>query len=401
MYTYSGMADVAVETHDVDYQSAVKSLWDNITHRKYYLTGGVGSGETSEGFGPNYSLRQNAYCETCSSCGEVFFQWKMHLSWHDAKYAALYEQTIYNALGGSLDFEGNNYYYDNPLDARAARYAWNSVACCVGNLSRTLLMMPTWMYSRGNNAINVNLFIGSRVRVENVGGAGRHIELVQTTEYPWKGNVSIVVNPQVARGGVLSDDVLITSAQFTLRVRVPQPDASALYTATPATSGFVGALTVNGQRVHPKIVDGYAEIARTWKKGDRVEFELPLSAQFVRGDDKVEATRGKVALRRGPLVYNLEQVDQDITQTVDTKVALTPEWKPDLLGGVMVLKGKFTNGDAFTAIPNYVRFNRNPPPPPRPSPTATPTPLPAGATPTPAPRPAPPPVSSVVWIKAG
>jgi hypothetical protein len=73
MYTYSGMADVAVETHDVDYQSAVKSLWDNIVHRKYYLTGGVGSGETSEGFGPNYSLRQNAYCETCSSCGEVFF----------------------------------------------------------------------------------------------------------------------------------------------------------------------------------------------------------------------------------------------------------------------------------------------------------------------------------------
>ncbi len=64
MYTYSGMADVAVETHDVDYQSAVKSIWDNIVHRKYYLTGGVGSGESAEGFGPNYSLRNNAYCET-------------------------------------------------------------------------------------------------------------------------------------------------------------------------------------------------------------------------------------------------------------------------------------------------------------------------------------------------
>jgi len=410
MYTYSGMADVAVETHDVDYQSAVKSLWDNITHRKYYLTGGVGSGETSEGFGPNYSLRQNAYCETCSSCGEVFFQWKMHLSWHDAKYAALYEQTIYNALGGSLDFEGNNYYYDNPLDARAARYAWNSVACCVGNLSRTLLMMPTWMYSRGNNAINVNLFVGSRVMVENV--AGLDVELVQTTDYPWHGKVSVVVNPQSARGVASHDNVhggssdtgitLNKSSQFTLRIRMPQPDASALYTATPPTSGFVGALTVNGQRVNPKVVDCYAEIARTWKKGDKVEFELPLPAQFVRGDDKVEATRGKVALRRGPLVYNLEQVDQDITQTVDTKVALTPEWRPDLLGGVMVLKGKFTSGDAFMAIPNYVRFNRNPPPPPRPSPTVTPTPtpLPAGATPTPTPRPAPPPVTSVVWVKA-
>ncbi|MBE3075852.1 MAG: glycoside hydrolase family 127 protein, partial [Actinobacteria bacterium] len=67
VYTYSGMADVAVETHDVDYQSAVKSLWDNIVQKKYYVTGGVGSGETSEGFGPNYSLRNNSYCEACSS----------------------------------------------------------------------------------------------------------------------------------------------------------------------------------------------------------------------------------------------------------------------------------------------------------------------------------------------
>ena len=63
VYTYSGMADVAVETRDVDYQSAVLSIWDNIVNRKYYVTGGVGSGETSEGFGPNYSLRNNAYCE--------------------------------------------------------------------------------------------------------------------------------------------------------------------------------------------------------------------------------------------------------------------------------------------------------------------------------------------------
>jgi hypothetical protein len=187
-----------------------------------------------------------------------------------------------------------------------------------------------------------------------------------------------------------------------LRIRVPAADASSLYSATPAANGFVGAVTVNGQRVTPKIVDGYAEIARTWKKGDTVAFELPLTPQFVRGSEKIEATRGKVALRRGPLVYNLEQVDQDITQTIDTAVPLTTEWRGDLLGGVTVLKGKFANGDAFMAIPNYVRFNRNPPPPPRPSPTATPTPtpLPAGATPTPTPRPAPPPITSAVWLKA-
>jgi hypothetical protein len=114
-YTYSGMADVAAETHDVDYQSAVMSLWDNMVNKKYYVTGGIGSGETSEGFGPNYSLRNSAYCESCSSCGLIFFQYKMNLAYHDAKYADLYEETMYNALLGSMDLEAKNFYYDNPL----------------------------------------------------------------------------------------------------------------------------------------------------------------------------------------------------------------------------------------------------------------------------------------------
>ena len=148
MYNYSGMADVAVETHDPDYQSAVKSLWDNMVNKKYYVTGGVGSGETSEGFGPNYSLRNHAYCESCSSCGEIFFQWKMNLAYHDAKYADLYEETMYNALLGGTDLEGKNFYYTNPLDANVGRAPWHTCPCCVGNIPRTLLMMPTWVYAK-------------------------------------------------------------------------------------------------------------------------------------------------------------------------------------------------------------------------------------------------------------
>lgn len=114
-YFYSGMADIAAETGDRDYQSAVMSLWDNMVNKKYYLTGGIGSGETSEGFGPNYSLRNNAYCESCSSCGLVFFQYKLNLAYHDSKYADLYEQTIYNALLGAVELDGKSFCYTNPL----------------------------------------------------------------------------------------------------------------------------------------------------------------------------------------------------------------------------------------------------------------------------------------------
>ena len=83
-FCYSAMTDVAMESGDPQYHSAVKSLWDNLVNRKYYLTGGIGSGETSEGFGKDFSLPNKAYCESCSGCGELFFQHKMNLAYHDA-----------------------------------------------------------------------------------------------------------------------------------------------------------------------------------------------------------------------------------------------------------------------------------------------------------------------------
>src|ERR1041384_1905195 len=192
-YNYSAMADVAAETGDMDYQSAVRSLWDNLVNKKYYLTGGIGSGETSEGFGANYSLRNNAYCESCSSCGFIFFNYKMNLAYHDAKYADLYEESMYNALLGATDLDGKNFYYDNPLVENKARYAWHGCPCCVGNIPRTLLMIPTWTYVKGDDGLYVNMFIGGKIKVENV--VGTDIEMVQKTDYPWSGNIAITVNP--------------------------------------------------------------------------------------------------------------------------------------------------------------------------------------------------------------
>ncbi|MEH3105597.1 MAG: glycoside hydrolase family 127 protein [Sphingomonas phyllosphaerae] len=113
VYFYSGMADIAAETADRDYQSAVLSLWDNMVNRKYYVTGGVGSGDTSEGFGVDYALRNDAYCESCSSCGLIFFQYKMNLAYHDASYADLYEETMYNALPGR-DRSGGAIFHPTP-----------------------------------------------------------------------------------------------------------------------------------------------------------------------------------------------------------------------------------------------------------------------------------------------
>jgi uncharacterized protein len=343
-YSYAGMADVCMETGDIDYQSAVASLWDNIVNKKYYVTGGLGSGETSEGFGPNYSLRHNAYCEACSSCGEIYFQHKLNMTYHDAKYADLYEETLYNALLGSFDLEGKNFYYQNPLVCGGLRYPWHGCPCCIGNIPRVLLMLPTWTYAKSDDTICVNLFVGSTVTIEGV--AGTDVEMAQRTDYPWKGDVSIIVRPREKK-------------KFGIRIRVPNRDVSALYTGTPDCDG-IHAAKLNGKSISPEIENGYAAIEREWDPGDEISFKLPMRIQRIKGSDKIEATAGQTALRYGPVVYCVESVDQDMDKTLEADAPLTTEWREDLLDGVTVIKGKWSDGSPLTAIPYYARANRTP-----------------------------------------
>lgn len=350
VYFYSGMADIAAETQDRDYQSAVISLWDNMVNKKYYLTGGIGSGETSEGFGPNYSLRNNSYCESCSSCGLIFFQYKLNLAYHDAKYADLYEQTMYNALLGSLALDGKSFCYTNPL-VNTERARWHVCPCCVGNIARTLLMIPTWSYAKSDDGLYVNMFVGSDINVGKI--AGTNVKVIQKTEYPWKGSVAITLHPE-------------QPTTFALRVRVPNRSTSKLYTAAPPVNGLT-RLAVNGEKVVPQLEKGYAVIRRQWKAGDRVELDLPLKPQRVAPDARIHADRGAAALTYGPLTYNVEIADgQNITKKLGND-PLKAEWHPDLLGGVVAIAGQWEDGSPLLAIPNYARMNRIGAPPEYPS----------------------------------
>ncbi|TAE74445.1 MAG: Tat pathway signal protein [Verrucomicrobia bacterium] len=342
VYSYSGMADVAAETGDADYKSAVMSLWDNIVNRKYYVTGGIGSGETSEGFGADYSLGHGAYCESCSSCGLIFFQYKLNLAYRDAKFADLYEETMYNALLGSVDLAGKNFYYQNPLDTNDARHPWHVCPCCVGNIPRTLLMVPTWTYAKDRKGINANLFIGSTIQVGEV--AGTTVEMVQKTDYPWDGKVAMTVNPAEPR-------------EFELRIRIPNRDVSALYKGAPDADGLK-EVELNGQPVAYEDRLGYAVIRRIWKKGDTVRFTIPMVAQKITASDKIAATRGQMAFRYGPIVYCVERADQDIQRPIDPDAPLQVEWQADTLNGIKVIRGKWADGSELRAIPYYARANR-------------------------------------------
>jgi DUF1680 family protein len=149
--------------------------------------------------------------------------------------------------------------------------------------------------------------------------------------------------------------------KFSVYVRIPNRTTSKLYKEQPAVSGLT-SLSVNGQKTTPVIEKGYAVVTRQWKAGDSIELELPIEPQRVAADKKIKADQDLVALKYGPLIYNVERADQNIDQKLGT-APLQTRWKPDLLGGVMIVEGKWADGSDLIAIPNYARMNRVGPPP--------------------------------------
>jgi hypothetical protein len=168
--------------------------------------------------------------------------------------------------------------------------------------------------------------------------------MVQKTDYPWDGRVTITVNPKQAKS-------------FSVYVRVPDRKTSELYSSTPEVKGLK-SFFVNGQPVSPSIEKGYAVVTRGWKAGDKIELELPMEVQRIKADEKIQTNKGLTALRYGPLIYNVERADQPNLNGVIGSQPLTTEWRGDFLQGVRVIKGTWADGTPLLAVPNYARNNR-------------------------------------------
>ena len=332
-YLYSGVADVAALTGDTAYFHALCRIWENMAGKKLYITGGIGSRAQGEGFGPNYELNNHtAYCETCASIANVYWNHRMFLATGEAKYADVLERALYNGVLSGVSLDGDKFFYDNPLESMGQheRQRWFGCACCPGNITRFMASVPNYMYATQGDDIYVNLYIQSRAHLQTM---TNEVELEQTTAYPWEGKVSVRVNP--AHEG-----------RFALRLRIPgwaqnAPVPSDLYSFTDRHGKYT--LTVNGKKADASLTDGYATVVRNWQADDVVELTLPMDIRRVRANEAVEDDRGKLAISRGPIVYCLEGKDQ-ADSTVFNKfipegTAMEAAFDAGLLNGVMVLTG--------------------------------------------------------------
>lgn len=367
-YMYTGMADIAALTGNKTYLAAIDDIWGDVVNKKLYITGGIGATGAGEAFGEAYQLpNMSAYAETCASIGNVYWNSRMFLLHGDSKYIDVLERTLYNGLLSGVSLSGNRFFYPNPLASmyQHQRSAWISCACCISNMTRFLPSLPGYVYAKNNNDLYINLFMSNSSNIKLKEG---NVNIVQQTEYPWKGKVDITVNPDKA-------------GDFTLRIRIPgwakqQPVPGDLYSYADQKSAPV-TLAINGAVQSYTTEKGYAVLKRKWKKGDKVTLNLPMEIEKVLANQQVKDDRGRFAFERGPIVYCLEGPDNkdSLVQNlmVDKNAIANTTYQAGLLNGVDVITAEGVGAarqlksenitqtnQTVKAIPYFAWANRGP-----------------------------------------
>ena len=362
LYLNCGAADVYMETGETALWEALECLWLNMTERRMYVTRGVGARHDGEAFGEDYELpSRHAYAETCAAIASVMWNWRMLLSSGEAKYTDALELALYNGVLSGISLDGERYFYVNPLADRGGhrRQAWFPCACCPPNVARTLASLPGYFYSASKDGLWVHLYARSTSRIKLEKTA---VKVTQETDYPWEGEVELALEPEAEKA-------------FTLHLRIPgwcrEPE-----------------LLINGEPTGVTVEPGsYARLERIWEKGDELRLDLPMPVERILSNPLVLENADRVALKRGPIIYCLEQVDNPDADVwsiaISTGEPIEAAYRPDILNGIVTLRGAAHTIDTdfegklyrpmsetplkkrrieFTAIPYYAWANREPGP---------------------------------------
>ena len=315
VYLYSGMADVArVDDDDALYEACLK-LWNNVTQKKMYVTGGIGATHLGEAFSFNYDLpNDTAYSETCAAIGLVFFARRMLEIKPDRSFSDVMERALYNTVLAGMAADGKSFFYVNPLevypkacheDARKfhvkpIRQKWFGCACCPPNIARLLSSLAMYAYTENEDTLFAHLFVGGSVKKDV---NGKELSFEVTTDMPWQGTtVYSCTNEQSVHGS--------------LAIRIPE------WSRGFKVSGVTGELDENSAQLR----DGYLYITHDWKKGDTVRLELSMEPEFIAANSEVREDINKTALRRGPFIYCLEEADNGTDlHTLSVCAAAKPE----------------------------------------------------------------------------
>ncbi len=369
MYMYAAMADVARECGDEAMKSACLELWKNITEKRMYITGGVGSSGHLERFTADYDLpNDRMYCESCASVGLMMFGQRMAALTGNASYYDTVERALCNTVLGGIQAEGDRYFYVNPLEVwpdnclpstsmahvKPVRQRWFTVACCPANIARTLASLGQYIYAKDEKTLYVNQLISSSIR-ETVHGVPLSLDM--QSKLMELGKVEFRLHTE-GEGSVM------------LRIRIP----AYLQDAT-----FV----LDGRLIRPAVENGYAVLVLSRPGEQRLVLSGRIEPRWVGANTRVRADLGKLALSYGPFVYCLEQMDNGenlsavyVDPTVKPRPVKTDDGLPGDLPKLCFSGKRLDTGlddnqlygapsfrlqeQSFTAIPYCLWCNRSP-----------------------------------------
>jgi DUF1680 family protein len=307
-YLYAGVADLYAETGEKKLLDNLESIWDDVTYRKMYITGGCGSlydGVSPDGtsydptvvqkihqaYGRPFQLpNATAHTETCANIGNVLWNWRMLQITGDAKYADIVELALYNSVLSGMDLEGEKFLYNNPLNVSndlPFHQRWGNERegyialsnCCAPNVTRTVAEVGNYAYNISKEGLYVNLYGSNQLKTKSL--SGEEIEIDQQTNYPWDGKITLKI------------------------IKAPK-DLQTFFLRIPGWSQNAEVL-INNAKITEKIVSGtYLKLNQKWKKGDVIELNLPMPVELMEANPLVEEVKNQVAVKRGPLVYCLE-----------------------------------------------------------------------------------------------
>lgn len=341
VYMYAAMADLAAEYDDAELFWACERLWDNMTKKRMYITGGIGSSGILERFTTDYDL-PNAYnySETCASIGLALFSRRMMQITQNAKYVEVMEKALYNTVLSGIGMDGRSFFYVNPLEVwppscmegtskehvKRNRQKWFGVACCPANVSRTLASLGEYIYAYNEDTIFVNLFIGNYASIHLKKGI---IQIELRTNFPWENCF----------------EIRITRCEQKCKLAFRIPQYASKY-----------SVESDGERVSYKTENGYAMISCEGEKTYRISFVSEPC--FIRANPRVREDAGKVCVMRGPLVYAAEEVDNGenlsklyIDTTKEIKVIEDEKYHKLRVFGKKILEDDWSEEELYGTYP--------------------------------------------------
>lgn len=356
VYMYSAMADLAAAYDDEKLLSACQALYRNITEKRMYITGGIGSSGAYERFTVDYDLPNDRnYSESCASIGLAMFCRRMVQITREARYADTMETALYNTVLAGIALDGKHFFYVNPLETwgpdcmehtsmahvKPQRQQWYGVACCPPNIARTLASLSEYIYMNGKNALYVNLYLSGAAETEI---SGIPVSVRQSTSFPFYGEIELELSAKEPVWGTLGFRIPGYAKHFRIFADGGEitADAAAEAENSDGKEPDASAAAAVKKTFQGRKEKGYFLLEGLWSSQKvRIEFSMP--AKFVHANPKVRADAGKVAMVKGPLVYCLEETDNGGNLAciyADTSKKLEEVYEPELLGGTMTLRAK-------------------------------------------------------------